>query len=326
MNTVSGLPDFFLAYVITTYLLDDDNSLPFLTDFGLVSRNAYMLSQSIISTAKGKLKKRIVLFVRKLILMDINKQMMKNCAGHFTMDNMMNIKAHPYFTLRWLVYDPLPSLRFYKERRFMINMFALQYPDNAFWSSAGWRVRMRKIETHSCTPRLFEYLRHQVFRRTETISKVFSAWYAADFFESVIESIFVPFCAFCLKQEHAVNNTHMFCTVCNKVDPTTNFLFHSGYSNPTSVSTLVPICKNCVELDLVDPTHEINWHCMYGNIVCCKSSHTSHSCSCPCHGTSNPLALEYVGFKSKMKSLGASFPVSSPYDYAYPATDASDDE
>lgn len=329
-DTIVGLSDFMLSSLINEFLLDDSNCIPFLVEFGTISRRAYTLSQYLIHTASNDLEMKIISWMRKFILLKTNNMMLDRCNGHFAMDNLANLKAHPYFTIRWLVYEPLPDIAFKKERRFFVNLFNSPYADGVFFTPTGSRTRERLIRQHNQTSMTFGYLKKQVLRRIECVSRMYSAWYSNEtLFDRSIGDLLSPFCAFCLKKEEITNRSSFYCTVCSEVDPSQNYMFHALPIEPTSISTMVPVCKECISAKLPDCT-SVQWHCPIGNMICCNHSHGSRGCKCPCHSPRNNKALEYIGFKSKMERLYSSVFDSSPYyfhsSYEYPATDESEDE
>lgn len=322
---------------ISRFLITHDNALTVISRLSLVSKEMHSQMIHLVKYADYYTKSRIIEFLRLRVLKSMHTTMVSECANHPFIDqiNTSGLCAHPYYTIRWLLFNTLERAVFDEQRAFFTSVYYLPTFTNDFFEPSVERSRKRMVRfmkddfEHPAydSARYMSNTKRELYKRVSyigmrlqekvpVISSIGCSVYGTTYFKTLIPMVLEPFCAVCLKRfTGRCHGYSHFCITCNGVVIPTHNQIHDidDYTKP---STLVKICKSC--------SHKKNvvngvghYHCPLGIDSCDNTDH-SGDCNCPCHdATMTSRYSEYL-FGMRPFDLNA-----DPYDHPWSVDDSS---
>lgn len=277
-----------------------------LMQLSLVSKQFHSLVIHVITTAEIRLKKVLVDQLRTSILKSMHSEMVMECSNHPLMDilNRAGVKAHPYYTIRWLLYGDLERVLMEEERKLFNSVFKFPVFTNDFWDASVERTRQRltrvlkndvnhpvykkkaardKIKQDLCARS--KYIAMRLEKKVPLINLFTTSEFRADYMQVITQMIMEPFCGFCLRRfglSGSDHNSRFFCFTCDGVVSGASSGPHS-VNDISSPCTMMRVCRDCAEDNRAIRRMPGAWHCplMIGN--CQIRDHNLQSCGCPCH-------------------------------------------
>lgn len=337
---LGNIPDPAVANIVR-FLITPTNALSVISRLSLVSTGVHSKMISTVKHADYYTKTRIIEFLRLSVLKSMHTTMMLECADHPLIDQMNTsmLRAHPYHTIRWLLFDTLERSEFDDQRAFFANTYCLPTFTNDFFEPAVERTRRRMVRfmkddfehpaydsekyVSDVKKELYKrnlYIGMRLQEKVPVVSKIGCSVYGTSYFKMLIPMLLEPFCALCLKRFTGRCPSHsFFCIPCNGVViPSTNQVHDTN--DFTVSSTLVKICKTCSNQQNYVGVLDQRYHCPLGINSC---NHLDHSggCSCPCHNaTMTNLYSEYLGRRRSSNLFNA-----NPYENVWSVHASSED-
>jgi len=297
---LNKLPPAVLGDILSRYWLPNHNSLPELLNIALVSKNFYVVVLGLLRsdhTVRSKVSPFFTRFLLRLVAVCVSR----DCRGHPLTDMLQNssMSSNPYFSLRWLLYDTLPSIYLDKERTYFNGLYTSPLPLKYYWSIQATRTRAKRVFPYQeGAGGTVKYIKRQLMRKSSRVGRILNSWYYNQWFDRAIADMLRPHCSFCFKSISGLKLPDMYCIICRTSDTYTHPPINKPGEQFACVNYLVPVCKECLEEEEKCRSLRYPRHCPLSNQNCLSYRNGWQGCLCECH-TEGMQEFEYIGFKRR---------------------------
>ena len=299
-----GLPQPILMKVVSEYCITLTDSLPQLLHLALVCRQFYAVVQKLLHSHHD-IRPQITTYITRFLHNVVSLRVKNECRGHPIIDNLVNSSmSNPYFSLRWLLYDPLPSIYMEKERTYFQSLYFSPLPLKYHWSIPCVRERAKKgLPSNKHANSVIAYIKLQLARKSRRVAKFLNSWYYNKWFDRAIADMLMPYCSFCFESISGSKLPDMYCTVCRTSDTYSHPPLHRPGEQFACATHMVPICKECLAMQERHRSLRFARHCPLSNPSCVSFLNGWQGCQCDCHIGTNER-FEYMNISRKRRRYG----------------------
>lgn len=288
--------------VIGEYCLTPGNTLPQLLQLALICKQFYVLVQKLLQSHPG-IRPQITYYITRFLLKTVSLRVKNECRGHPLVDDFINstMSSNPYFSLRWLLYDPLPSIYMEKERVYFKGLYSSPLPLKYHWNISAVRERAKKgFPSNKHANDIIIYIKRQLARKSGRISRFFNSWYYNNWFDRAVADMLMPHCSFCFESISGSRLPDMYCTICRTSDTYSHPPLYKPGEQFACATHMVPICKECLDQQERHRALRFARNCPLSNPSCVSFLNGWQGCQCECHLEHNER-FEYLNFRQKRR-------------------------